>query len=218
MWRNMAKTAAATAAYGLLHSLLADDATKARVRTLIGLRAYNGLYRGFYNAQAIASLVALILYLRKLPDRELYRARGAAALALRTGQVACLAYAGWAQWNVGPIRFSGLDNLALWATGSPSIPEAAVGQGPSPDPDGSMHVAGPFRQDRHPLNLAATALLWLNPVLTANGLAFNAVSTAYFLYGSHREEVRLRAAHGESYAEYQRSGVPFFTPELPTGT
>ena len=212
MWRSMLKTAAATVAYGLVHSALADQSVRRRVRDLVGPRAYDGLYRAAYNAQAIATLAALAAYARGLPDRELYRARGALALAQRAGQAAGLAFMGWALWEVGPARFAGFDGLAAWAGGRPDVPPAAVGQGPSLGDDGAVRATGPFRFARHPLNLAAPAVLWLNPRMTANLLAFNAAATAYFVLGSLREEARLRAAYGPAYAAYQHSGVPFYLP------
>ena len=214
MWQGIFRTAAATLAYGLVHSVLAGDSTKRRVRAAVGDRNFDGLYRGFYMAQSTLGLVALAAYVGRQPNRELYRARGPAAAALRAGQLAGLAYMGWAQWHIGPLRFSGLDSLAAYLAGAPEIPPAAVGQGPSARADGSMHVAGPFRQSRHPLNLACPVVLWLNPRMTTNLATFNAICTAHFFFGSAREEIHLRNAHGAAYRAYQRSGVPYYLPRL----
>ena len=71
---------------------------------------------------------------------------------------------------------------------------------------------GPFRYTRHPLNLAPLPVLWLNPVMTANLAVFNLAATVYFVAGSWHEEQRLRAAYGDAYEEYRRSGVPFYLP------
>ncbi len=210
MWRGMFKTAAATAAYCLVHSALASPDTKRSVRGVVGQRAYDGLYRTFYNTEAILGLVALAAYIRRLPDHELYQAKGTTALALRAGQVAGLAYMGWAQWHVGPLRFSGLDGLVPYLAGLDEIPPSAVGQGPSPDGhhEHAMETGGPFRLSRHPLNVASPVVLWLNPRMTTNLVAFNLVATAHFLHGSLREERHLGAA----YTDYQESGVPFYLP------
>ncbi len=212
MWRSMIKTAAATAAYGLVHSVLAGDTTKGQARALMGSRAYDGLYRTLYNVEATVGLVALAAYIRRLPNHELYRVNGTAALALRAGQAAGLAYMGWAQWHVGPLRFSGLDGLVAYVSGNPEVPPAPVGQGPSPDADGSMETSGPFQHTRHPLNVATPIILWLNPRMTTNLAAFNLVCTAHFIYGSLREEAHLRSAYGDAYGAYQSSGVPFYLP------
>ena len=213
MWRSMLKTAAATATYALVHSALASPDIKRAVRGAVGHRAYDGLYRTAYNAEAILGLVALWAYARRLPDRAIYEAEGAARLALRAGQVAGLAYMGWAQWHVGPLRFSGVDGLVPYLLGADEIPPAPVGQGPSPDPDRpGMMTGGPFRITRHPLNLATPVILWLNPRMTANLAAFNLVATAHFLYGSLREERHLTEAYGTAYTAYQEGGVPFYLP------
>ncbi len=187
---------------------------QAAVRGLVGDRAFDGLYRTAYNAEAILGLVALAAYVRRLPNHELYQARGGAAAALRAGQLAGLAYMGWAQLHVGPLRFAGLDGLVPYLLGRDEIPPAPVGQGPSPaTPEGGpMATGGPFRFSRHPLNVATPVILWLNPRMTTNLLAFNLVGTAHFLYGSLREERHLGAAYGAPYEAYQRSGVPFYLP------
>jgi len=212
MWRSMAKTAAATAAYGIIHSILADRATKDAVARLLGDRQYRGLYRAFYQAQSIATLAALVAYIRSLPDRELYRARGPAALVLRAGQAAALSSAAWTMAEMGMGHFSGLDNLAAWAAGRRDLPRAAEGHGPSVNPDGSLHVSGPYRRTRHPVHLAFPLLTWFQPRMTANLLAYNVVATAYFALGAAREEARLRAEFGREYEEYRDSGVPFLIP------
>ena len=212
MVRSMFKTAAATAGYALVHSALASPTTKRAVRDLVGSRAYDGLYRTAYNAEAILGLVALAAYVRRLPNHELYQARGGAALGLRLGQAAGLAAMAWAQWHVGPLRFAGLDGLIPYLVGADAIPPSPVGQGPSPSAAGTMATGGPFQFTRHPLNVATPVILWLNPRMTTNLVAFNLVATAHFLYGSLREERHLGAAYGAPYIAYQESGVPFYLP------
>lgn len=57
-----------------------------------------------------------------------------------------------------------------------------------------MRVGGPFRLSRHPLNLAPLAILWFNPRISTNLLAYNLVSTIYLVLGSRNEERRLEGA------------------------
>jgi len=213
MWRNMLRTAAATAAFGLVHSALASRTAKDASARLLGRRASDGLYRGFYNAQSAATLAALVAYTRGLDDRELYHARGPLAAGMRCGQAAALAGMAWTALGIGPLRISGLDGLGALATGSPEVPPAAEGHFPSPDADGGLPTPGPFRASRHPMNAAMTALLWLQPRMTANLLAFNAVATAYLVLGSAAEEARLRNRYGARFEAYRRSGVPFLLPD-----
>src|SRR4051794_10509149 len=62
MWKSMLKTAAATAAFGLVHSALASHAAKRAATHLLGPRARNGLYRPLYIAQSVATTAALAAY------------------------------------------------------------------------------------------------------------------------------------------------------------
>ena len=86
---------------------------------------------------------------------------------------------------------------------------------PTRDPDGRPRVDGPGLASRHPLNLAFTALLWLEPPRGPLGAsphfrALRLVSTAHLVVGSWGEEARLFDRVGAPYARYTRSGVPFF--------
>jgi protein-S-isoprenylcysteine O-methyltransferase Ste14 len=216
MWRGVLRTAAATVAFGLLHSALAARPTKRAAGRLLGRRARNGLYRPAYMAQSIASTAILAAYIRRQPDRELYRARGPLALVMRGGQAAGLASLAWAALQLELGRWTGAEGLAaLWA-GEPEVPRESEAQGPDPD-GGTMRVTGPFRHSRHPLNLAFLPVLWLQPRMTANLLTFNLVATAYLVLGSRHEEARLHAAYGPAYESYRRSGVPFYLPRMQIG-
>lgn len=75
-----------------------------------------------------------------------------------------------------------------------------------------MRVRGPFRLSRHPLNVAPLPVLWFNPRVSTNLLAYNLVSTAYLLLGSKNEELRLEARYGQPYRSYQQGAVPFYLP------
>jgi hypothetical protein len=208
----MLKTAAATAAFGLIHSALASRAVKAGVDRRFGRHAGEGPYRMAYVAQAVATSAALLAYVRRLPDRTIYEARGLPRVLMRGGQAAGLAYLLWGTHAVGAGRLAGLEGWRAWRRGDPEEIPAVEAQGPAPGPDGAPRAVGPFRHARHPLNLAPVPILWLNPRMTANLLAFNLVATAYFVVGSLHEESRLRAAYGPAYAAYRRAGVPFYLP------
>ena len=58
MWRSMLKVAAATAVFGVAHSVLASRTAKRAAAETFGERNRNGLYRVFYIAQSARHLRA----------------------------------------------------------------------------------------------------------------------------------------------------------------
>ena len=205
---------AATALFALVHSALASRAAKAAATRLLGERARDGWYRAFYNAQAVATTGALVAWGMRQPDRTLYRVRGPLALLLRAGQLAGLAFGAAAVREVGLARMAGVTSATAWARDAADVPPEPEAQGPAPDASGRLRTRGPFAVVRHPLNLMPLPVLWLNPVMTANLAAGSALATLYFVLGSRHEEARLLARHGDAYAAYQRSGVPFYLPRV----
>jgi protein-S-isoprenylcysteine O-methyltransferase Ste14 len=209
------RIALAVAAFAAVHSALASRSAKRAARRAAGGRAGDGWYRAAYNAQAVLTFAALVAHARRLPDRELYRARGPLAALLRAGQLAGLAYAAWAVRQVGVGPMAGVTSLGAWAEGRPEVPPAPEAQGPAPARGGALRTTGPFAWSRHPLNFAPLPVLWLQPRMTRNLAAFNALATLYLIAGSWHEESRLAAAYGEEYEAYRRSGVPFYWPRPP---
>ena len=214
--RSVLRTAAATVAYAVVHSALASRPAKAAVRRLLGDRNRSGWYRAFYNAQAVLTTSALASYVRRLPDHTLYEVRGPLARLMQLGQLAGLAYAALAVRQVGVAQIAGATSLTAWSQGG-AVPPEPEAQGPALASDGRLQTAGPFARSRHPLNFAPLPVLWLAPRMTANLAAFGALATVYLVAGSRHEEARLKAAYGEVYEEYRRSGVPFYWPRLTIG-
>ena len=203
---------AATAAFAVLHSFLASRGAKASAERLAGRRARDGGYRAFFNAQAVVTFGALAAYAWRLPDRPLYEAHGALRVTMRAGQLAGLVWAVQAVRQVGVARMAGATSLAAWLRGAPDVPREPEAQGPAPDAAGRLRATGPFAWSRHPLNFAPLPILWLQPRMTANLLAFNVAATLYLVAGSRHEERRLAAEYGAAYERYRRSGVPFYLP------
>jgi len=204
------RTAAATAAFAGVHSLLASRGAKQWFAGRFGQKAYDGTYRATYNAVAVGTSAALVGYMAAQPAREVYRVRGAAAGAMRIGQAACAAGLAAAVWGAGPLRFSGITHLRRWLTGRAVAP-APEGQNPGPTPEGRFRPTGIFRWCRHPANFFAVPLIWLNPRMTTKLLAFNLVSSAYFYVGSLHTDRRMRREVGIAYESYKRQ-VPLFVP------
>jgi hypothetical protein len=212
--KTAGKMACATVAFALLHSALASRVAKQAAAAIAGERRTHAGYRLFYVGQSFLSFLALLAYGSRLPNRTLYRVDGPAGLMLRLGQAAGFAHLLAAARPSGLLRLAGWRNLQAYRRQMP-VPPGPVAQGPEAGPDGALQIAGPFRWSRHPLNFTGMPIFWLTPHMTTRRLAFNLVSSAYFILGSLHEETRLAAAYGERYRRYQRSGVPFFWPRPP---
>lgn len=213
MWRSMFKVAAATAAFGLIHSALASRSAKRAASRTFGERNRSGLYRVFYIGQSFVTFGLLAAYIRRQPSRELYRIEGPLAFLMHAIQAGAVVYATAAAGQVGLTRITGLESFEAWLGDGPVPPEPEA-QGPALDDEGRDHASGPFAWSRHPLNFAPLPILWLWPHMTTNLLAFNTAATIYLVVGSLNEEARLREAFGNDYDAYLNSGVPFYIPAL----
>ena len=196
--RGWVKTTVATTLFTVVHSATATEAAKAAAARLVGRRARDAFYRPVYNLLAVVTSLALLLYVRRQPNRTLYHVRGAPAAIMRAVQGSALGYAAWAAWWVGPLRFSGLPGVVAWVLGRSHVPAPPEGQNPPPE-EGLAPPAGPFRLSRHPLNLILVPLFGLNPKMTSNLAAFAAATSLYAWLGSLHTERRLRRAYGARY-------------------
>jgi hypothetical protein len=207
----MLKVAAATAAFGLVHSALASRTAKRAAARHFGERNRNGLYRVFYIGQSLVTFGLLAAYIRRQPSRELYRIDGPVAFLMHAVQAGAIVYATAAAGQVGLRRITGLESVLAWLGDGPVPPEPEA-QGPALDDEGRRRPASPFAWSRHPLNFAPLPIFWLWPRMTTSLLAFNAAATIYLVVGSLHEEARLREAFGDDYEAYLNSGVPFYIP------
>ncbi|MEW6489729.1 MAG: hypothetical protein AB1578_17710, partial [Thermodesulfobacteriota bacterium] len=66
-------------AYGAVHSALLTLWARRGLEALVGRRAFQGLFRVFFNVQAVALLAAFAVWAASLPDRELFGVEGAGA-------------------------------------------------------------------------------------------------------------------------------------------
>jgi hypothetical protein len=198
--------------FALAHSLLAARQTRALAGQILGARHANALYRLTYNALALTLCAAGATWLRRQPDRDLYRVPAVLAGVMRAGQVGALALAGWNGRTVGFWGFSGIGRFADLLRGRDPQPEP-VAQGPALAPDGSIAVRGPFRFMRHPGNLSFALLFALEPHMTVNRAVIAVLAAVYAMIGSYHEELRLRHAYGTAYDRYRRE-VPFLLPRL----
>ncbi len=212
MVRSLLKIVGALVAFAAVHSLLASRQAKEAAARLAGRRQRNGLYRVFYLAQSALTLAGLILYIRRVPDRLLYRATGPLALLMSLGQAGGLLYATYAAAQIGITRVLGLQSASAWLRGDAAVPPEPEAQGPALGADGTMRGTGPFSWSRHPLNFAPLPIFWLAPAMTLKMAVLGAFATAYLVLGSLHEEARLKAAYGPAYEAYRENGPPFYIP------
>jgi steroid 5-alpha reductase family enzyme len=216
MFRSIFKIAGAALLFAGVHSLLASSAAKRKASEVLGQRRRNALYRPLYNAQSLLTFGALVLYGTRLPDRQLYRIQGPIAWTMRLVQLYFLLFLLSGARQIGFFRFAGVPNLAFWLKGEALVPEEPEGQGPVPENENQMKITGPFRFSRHPLNLGMIPIFWLMPRMTVNLAGFNLIMTLYLIVGSAHEEKRLKEKYGAAYTNYQKSGINFFVPALPS--
>lgn len=209
--KGFLKTAAATVIYAAVHSFFASQRSKEIATRVLGLRQRNALYRAFYLLQSAGTMLWLVAYIRRQPRVFIVRAYGVASVPFRMVQVAGVCWAVAAAYEVGFPEILGIRPILALLRGDETIAPEPEAQGPALA-GSSMRVEGPFRLARHPLNLAPLPILWFNPRISTNLLAYNLVSTIYLVLGSRNEERRLTARYGEAYREYQASDVPFYLP------
>jgi protein-S-isoprenylcysteine O-methyltransferase Ste14 len=208
------KMAGATLAFALFHSMLASRTVKKAAAKRFGQANCNAGYRILYVGQSLVTFLMLVNYGARLPSYTLYRATGMPAILLRCGQIAGLVHLYTAAAQVGVKRLAGISNLHDWLQGRQGL-RPPVAQGPELNEAGRLTTSGPYTWSRHPLNWSGIPVFWLTPHMTTKRLAFNLVSTAYFVLGSQHEAIRLRKAYGEHYREYEKSDVPFYWPRRP---
>jgi hypothetical protein len=68
MLKSVIKIAAAKILFAIIHSLLATRAVKRKATKVFGKQKRNNKYRSFYNAQAVVTFGALVLYGISLPQ------------------------------------------------------------------------------------------------------------------------------------------------------
>ncbi|MGB0670787.1 MAG: methyltransferase family protein [Rhodospirillales bacterium] len=181
--------------FGFLHSLLAGDAVKARLKARLGAG-----YRLAYNLFATLHIAAVWLAGFALLSRETF-----AALEGWTGLFPALQGAGLVLglfglrgYDLG--RFAGTAQLR-WAKAGREEPE-----------DEPLRTQGLNRYLRHPLYTAAFLLLW-GAALSEHGLATALWGSVYLFVGSVYEERRLHTRYGKAYGDYKaRTGR--FIPRL----
>jgi hypothetical protein len=211
--RTITVVACGTLLFAAIHSLLATNWMKQTVEGLVGRRARDGLYRFAYNNITYASIGAMLLAFRGLPDRVVYRVPRPWSFVLRIGQLVGLWLIADTNLRMGVGRFTGMTGVWQFISGEQTRREDPA-QGPRLDDSTGRATSGAFRVSRHPNNLGPTLIVCLQPTMTVRLLTFAVLGSLYSYFGSMLEERRVRAADPERYDAY-RQRTPFFFP-LPT--
>ena len=196
--------------YGLVHSLLASDVAKRTFARLFGERTRAGVYRPFYNAQAVVTTAGTAWAFLRLRDRPLYRVKAPLSFALHAVQLFGAALLLSALNVTGLHRIIGLPQLWAYLRGQHPQREYEA-QGPPPQALENPRRRGPFLWIRHPENLAFVLILWALPTMTVNRLTLAILTTLYSVVGSWHEDFRLEGAYGESFRRYRRQ-TPMLVP------
>jgi hypothetical protein len=208
--RTVAVVAGGTLLFAVVHTLLATNWMKQTVEALFGRRVRDGLYRFAYNNITYASIGAMLLVFRGLPDRVVNRVPRPWSFALRAGQALGLWLIADTNLRMGVGRFTGMSGMWQFVSGEPTQREDPA-QGPRLDDRTGNPTSGAFRVSRHPNNLGPTLIVCLQPTMTVRLLTFAILGSLYSYFGSKLEERRVRAAYPEAYDAYSEK-TPFFFP------
>ena len=199
--------------FAVVHSLFASQRAKYMFETRLGVKRGRAVHRVAFVAQSFAMLSAGAVWFLKLPDRELYRLRGAAALLMRAVQALSFIELLWVFRVIGIARFMGVSQAAALLSKQP-LPQTPEAQGPPPDENGEMNICGPFKFSRHPYNLGVLGIVWFFPRMTVNRLRWRLRLPIYTLAGSLHEEQRLRRYFGPAAYDRYAAEVPFTLPKV----
>jgi protein-S-isoprenylcysteine O-methyltransferase Ste14 len=180
--------------YGLIHSALASQWTKRKVRHLVGENG-DRFYRLAFNAISVITLLPILIFLGAHPGNILYRIPSPWPLLTVAGQGVALIMLLIGLTHTDPLRFLGLRQI----------------MGPGEAQEEELVLHGLYRWVRHPLYTAGLMFIWLTPIMTSSLLALNVGLTVYIYVGSMFEERRLQTEFGQAYNDY-RHLVPRLIP------
>jgi protein-S-isoprenylcysteine O-methyltransferase Ste14 len=180
--------------YGVVHSLLATLAAKARARQWFGPGA-DRWYRLAYNTFGILTFLPILALTAALPSERLYVIPTPWSYITLAGQLLALLALVIGLLQTGIWSFLGFEQIL----------------NPSHNEPTQMATRGLYRWVRHPLYTAGLAFIWLTPIMTGNLLALNIGLTLYLVVGAIYEERKLVREFGETYIDYQQR-TPMIVP------
>lgn len=191
--------------YGAFHSATASAACKARVASLVGERAFLGLYRLSYSIVSVLTFLPVLSLMTARPAQTVWNAQGMTASALLVTRVMAAIGLATALLQIDALRFLGIKDANAYFRGRPL-----------PLPPERLATRGVYRLVRHPLYLFSVIALWSSPVMTESALGFALGATLYFVLGSILEERKMARAFGPAYEAYRKT-VPWWIPFVKRG-
>jgi protein-S-isoprenylcysteine O-methyltransferase Ste14 len=164
------------------HSIFARQGVKQRVTRWIPA----SLERSVYVWIASILFVIVCAAWRPIPGGELYELMS------------------WGAWLARGVQALGLLLTARAAGVLDTLELAGIRQARGDVRPSPLRIVGPYRWVRHPLYLGWMLFVFGAAQMTADRLAFAAISSAYLLIAIPWEERSLLAALGESYREYKQ--------------
>ncbi len=186
-------------AFAVFHSLTVSEGYENLARRRMGNHAFDGYHRLFFTAYSIAVFFLLVLYLRTVPDRSLYRLEGLGRLLFHAVQLCGVAFLFWTPWDL--LEFVG---FRQWE-------RSRKGEQQEHGKNERLFTRKAYGVVRHPLYLGISVVLAFHPVQTRNSLLSTAMVVLYFSVGTFFEERRMVRKYGEEYRKYQ-GRVPRFLP------
>lgn len=196
-------SAAAFAAFALVHSVTVSRSFKSAVASLAGpdwMRAY---YRLSFTALSITSFSIAAYVYKSQPDTFVYRPGDVLLWAAHAVQFAGVALIVWASTPFPAGTFSGVRQAITYIREGRTSGDI---EGLQPGP---LVTTGAYGLVRHPMYTAGIMMLAFEPNITVNCLCVRALACAYFVWGGFIEERRFASDFGYAYVEYRKK-VPMF--------
>ena len=177
--RHLAIDAALFAVFALHHSLFARESIKRRLARVLPDRLLRSVY-----VWTASLLLLIVLALWQPIAGHAYNVTGWRAIGHAAVQLGGIWLIARSVAKIDPLELAGIRP----ASGSDSL-----------------QIAGPYRWVRHPLYLGWLLAVFGAAHMTADRLAFAAITTTYLLIAIPWEERSLRRTFGEPYARYQQT-------------
>lgn len=110
----------------------------------------------------------------------------------------------WSAWLTRGIQAIGVLIIAWTAGVLDALELAGIRQARGEARSSDLRIVGPYRWVRHPLYLGWILFMFGVPSMSADRLAFAAISSAYLLIAMPWEERSLAASLGNTYREYKQ--------------